>query len=686
MVQALGVWALVLVGRIARDGREKNKMIKVTLPDGSVRELAEPMDGRAFAESIAKSLAKKAIAVKIDGKVKDLVTMIDRDAIVEVVTPTTPDGLEILRHDCAHVMAEAVQELFPGTQVTIGPVIENGFFYDFARAEPFRAEDLEKIEERMREIVDRDEKITREVWPRDEAIAYFKKIGEAYKAEIIEGIPAGEDVSVYRQGNWLDLCRGPHLPSTGKLGKAFRLTKLAGAYWRGDSRNEMLQRIYGTAWATEADLKAYLTMVEEAERRDHRKIGREMDLFHLQEEAQGSVFWHPKGWRVWQALEQYVRRRIDASGYVEVRTPQLLDAKFWEQSGHWGKYRENMFVVPDEVPSTDDDAPIVSGKAKLMAIKPMNCPAHIQIFKQGVKSYRDLPLRMAEFGCCHRNEAHGALHGLMRVRQMTQDDAHIFCREDQIQSETEAFVALLESVYDDMGFTDLNVRLALRPEQRVGSDETWDRAERALADALDALGRKYTLAPGEGAFYGPKLEFHLKDAIGRSWQLGTLQLDFNLPERLDASYIGEDSAKHRPVMLHRAILGSLERFIGILIEHYEGKFPLWLAPVQVVVATITSEADGYAQDVAQALRDAGLRVELDLRNEKINYKVREHSVGKVPVILVAGKREAEERTVSVRRLGSTDQKVQALDEAIRALAAEATPPDQRPAALKAAAE
>ncbi|MGB5948171.1 MAG: threonine--tRNA ligase [Parvibaculum sp.] len=661
-------------------------MIKVTLPDGSVRELAEPMDGRAFAESIAKSLAKKAIALKVDGKVKDLATMIDRDAIVEVVTPTTPDGLEILRHDCAHVMAEAVQELFPGTQVTIGPVIENGFFYDFARAEPFRAEDLEKIEERMREIVDRDEKITREVWPRDEAIAYFRKIGEAYKAEIIEGIPAGEDVSVYRQGNWLDLCRGPHLPSTGKLGKAFKLTKLAGAYWRGDSRNEMLQRIYGTAWATEADLKAYITMVEEAERRDHRKIGREMDLFHLQEEAQGSVFWHPKGWRVWQALEQYVRRRIDASGYVEVRTPQLLDAKFWEQSGHWGKYRENMFVVPDEVPSTDDEAPIVSGKAKLMAIKPMNCPAHIQIFKQGVKSYRDLPLRMAEFGCCHRNEAHGALHGLMRVRQMTQDDAHIFCREDQIQSETEAFVALLESVYEDMGFTDLNVRLALRPEQRVGSDETWDRAERALADALDALGRKYTLAPGEGAFYGPKLEFHLKDAIGRSWQLGTLQLDFNLPERLDASYIGEDSAKHRPVMLHRAILGSLERFIGILIEHYEGKFPLWLAPVQVVVATITSEADGYAEDVAQALRDAGLRVELDLRNEKINYKVREHSVGKVPVILVAGKREAEERTVSVRRLGSTDQKVQALDEAIRALAAEATPPDQRPAALRAAAE
>ena len=661
-------------------------MIKVTLPDGSVREHAEPLSGLAFAESIAKSLAKKALAVKIDGKVKDLSTIIDGDAIVEVVTPATPDGLEILRHDCAHVMAEAVQELFPGTQVTIGPVIENGFFYDFARAEPFKAEDLEAIEAKMREIVDRNETITREVWPRDEAIAYFRKIGEAYKAEIIESIPAGEDVSVYRQGNWLDLCRGPHLPSTGKLGKAFKLTKLAGAYWRGDSRNEMLQRIYGTCWASEPELKAYLQMVEEAERRDHRKIGREMDLFHLQEEAQGSVFWHPKGWRIWQALEQYVRRRIDASGYVEVRTPQLLDSKFWEQSGHWGKYRENMFVVPDEIPSTDDEAPILSGKAKLMAIKPMNCPAHIQIFKQGVKSYRDLPLRMAEFGCCHRNEAHGALHGLMRVRQMTQDDAHIFCTEEQIRGETEAFVSLLESVYEDMGFTDLKVRLALRPEQRVGSDDTWDRAETALAEALKAIGREFTLAPGEGAFYGPKLEFHLKDAIGRSWQLGTLQLDFNLPERLDASYIGEDSAKHRPVMLHRAILGSLERFIGILIEHYEGRFPLWLAPVQVVVATITSEADGYAEEAAAALRAAGLRVELDLRNEKINYKVREHSVGKVPVILVAGKREAEERTVSVRRLGSQDQKVISLDEAIRTLTAEATPPDLRPAKLKAAAE
>ncbi|MDR3499265.1 MAG: threonine--tRNA ligase [Parvibaculum sp.] len=652
-------------------------MIKLTLPDGSVREAAEPLSGFAFAESIAKSLAKKAIGLKIDGKMMDLATVIDRDAKVEVVTPATQDGLELLRHDGAHVMAEAVQELFPGTQVTIGPVIENGFFYDFARPEPFQLSDLEKIEAKMREIVDRDEKITREVWNRDEAVAYFKKIGEHYKAEIIGAIPAGEDVSIYRQGNWLDLCRGPHLPSTGKLGKAFKLTKLAGAYWRGDSRNEMLQRIYGTVWATEAELKAYLTMVEEAERRDHRKIGREMDLFHLQEEAQGSVFWHPKGYHIWQALEQYIRRRIHRAGYVEVKTPQLLDSKFWEQSGHWGKYRENMFVVPDEIPSTDDDAPILSGKAKLMAIKPMNCPAHVQIFKQGVKSYRDLPLRMAEFGCCHRNEPHGALHGLMRVRQMTQDDAHIFCTPDQIQSETEAFVALLESVYEHMGFTGTKLKLATRPAARAGSDEIWDKAEQGLENALRSMGREFEFAPGEGAFYGPKLEFHLKDAIGRSWQLGTLQLDFVVPERLDATYIGEDGAKHTPVMLHRAILGSLERFIGILIENYEGKFPLWLAPVQAVVTTITSDADAYAAEMAGMLKAAGLRVELDIRNEKINYKVREHSVGKVPAIFVAGKREAEERTVSIRRLGSQDQKVQPLDEAIKALIAEATPPDLR---------
>ncbi|MBX3488316.1 threonine--tRNA ligase [Parvibaculum sp.] len=652
-------------------------MIKLKLPDGSVREHEKPLDGLAFAESIAKSLAKKAIAVKLDGKMMDLATVIDRDAAIEVVTRETADGVDLLRHDAAHVMAEAVQELFPGTQVTIGPVIENGFYYDFARAEPFKAEDLEKIEARMREIVDRDEKITREVWKRDDAVAHFKKIGEHYKAEIIESIPAGEDVSIYRQGNWLDLCRGPHLPSTGKLGKAFKLTKLAGAYWRGNSRNEMLQRIYGTCWANDNDLKAYLTMVEEAERRDHRKIGREMELFHLQEEAQGSVFWHAKGYRIWQALEQYIRRRIDAAGYLEVKTPQLLDSKFWEQSGHWSKFRENMFVVPDEIPSTDEEAPVLSGKAKLMAIKPMNCPAHVQIFKQGVKSYRDLPLRMAEFGCCHRNEPHGALHGLMRVRQMTQDDAHIFCREDQITAESVAFCELLLSVYRDLGFDQVKVRLATRPDVRAGEDAVWDRAEKGLADAVEAAGLEYTVAPGEGAFYGPKLEFHLKDAIGRTWQCGTIQLDFVLPERLDASYIGEDSARHRPVMLHRAILGSMERFIGILIENYEGRFPLWLAPVQAVVTTITSDADPYAEEMLQAMRAAGLRVEIDLRNEKINYKVREHSVAKVPAIFVAGRREAEERTVSIRRLGSQQQETLPLEAAIKALVEEATPPDLR---------
>ena len=652
-------------------------MIKLKLPDGSVREHEKPLDGLAFAESIAKSLAKKAVAIKLDGQMKDLSTVIDRDAAVEIVTRETPDGVDLLRHDASHVMAEAVQELFPGTQVTIGPVIENGFYYDFARAEPFKAEDLEKIEARMREIVDRDEKITREVWDRDEAVEYFRKIGEIYKAEIIASIPGGEPVSIYRQGNWLDLCRGPHLPSTGKLGKAFKLTKLAGAYWRGDSRNEMLQRIYGTCWANDNDLKAYLTMVEEAERRDHRKIGREMELFHLQEEAQGSVFWHAKGYRIWQALEQYIRRRVDAAGYLEVKTPQLLDSKFWEQSGHWSKFRENMFVVPDEIPSTDEDAPVLSGKAKLMAIKPMNCPAHVQIFKQGVKSYRDLPLRMAEFGCCHRNEPHGALHGLMRVRQMTQDDAHIFCREDQITAESVAFCELLLSVYRDLGFPEVKVRLAMRPDVRAGEDAVWDRAEKGLADAVEAAGLDYTVAPGEGAFYGPKLEFHLKDAIGRTWQCGTIQLDFVLPERLDASYIGEDSARHRPVMLHRAILGSMERFIGILIENHEGRFPLWLAPVQAVVTTITSDADPYAEEMLQAMRAAGLRAEIDLRNEKINYKVREHSVAKVPAIFVAGRREAEERTVSIRRLGSQQQETLPLDAAIKALVEEATPPDLR---------
>jgi threonyl-tRNA synthetase len=652
-------------------------MINLKLPDGSVREIEKPVDGLAFAESIAKSLAKKAVAIKIDGQMKDLSTVIEKDAEVEIVTRETPDGVDLLRHDASHVMAEAVQELFPGTQVTIGPVIENGFYYDFARAEPFKAEDLEKIEARMREIVDRDEKITREVWDRDEAVEYFKKIGEIYKAEIIASIPGDEPVSIYRQGNWLDLCRGPHLPSTGKLGKAFKLTKLAGAYWRGDSRNEMLQRIYGTCWANDNDLKAYLTMVEEAEKRDHRKIGQEMDLFHFQPEAQGSVFWHPKGFVIYNQLEAYIRRRLNASGYQEVKTPQLMASKFWEQSGHWGKYRENMFVVPDEIPNTEDDAPVLSGEADLMAIKPMNCPAHVQIFNQGITSYRDLPMRMAEFGCCHRNEPHGALHGLMRVRQMTQDDAHIFCTEEQIQSETEHFVNLLYAVYQDMGFSDVVIKLATRPENFGGTIERWDAAEKALGDALRATGYDFVIAEGEGAFYAPKLEFHLKDAIGRSWQVGTLQLDYVLPERLDATYVAEDGSRKYAVMLHRAILGTLERFIGIMIESCAGKLPMWLTPVQAVVATITADADAYAEKVAAELRAAGLRVELDVRNEKINYKVREHSVGKVPAILVAGKREAEEGTLSVRRLGSQDQKTMALGDVVKALRDEATPPDLR---------
>ncbi|MEQ8267948.1 MAG: threonine--tRNA ligase [Parvibaculum sp.] len=652
-------------------------MIKLKLPDGSVREHEAPLDGLAFAESIAKSLAKKAVAIKIDGQMKDLSTVIDRDAAVEIVTRETPDGVDLLRHDASHVMAEAVQELFPGTQVTIGPVIENGFYYDFARAEPFKAEDLEKIEQRMREIVDRDETITREVWDRDEAVDYFRKIGEIYKAEIIASIPGDEPVSIYRQGNWLDLCRGPHLPSTGKLGKAFKLTKLAGAYWRGDSRNEMLQRIYGTCWANDNDLKAYLTMVEEAEKRDHRKIGQEMDLYHFQPEAQGSVFWHPKGFVIYNQLEAYIRRRLNASGYREVKTPQLMASKFWEQSGHWGKYRENMFVVPDEIPNTDDDAPVLSGDADLMAIKPMNCPAHVQIFNQGIKSYRDLPMRMAEFGCCHRNEPHGALHGLMRVRQMTQDDAHIFCTEEQIQSETEHFVNLLYAVYEDMGFSDVVIKLATRPENFGGTIERWNAAEKALGDALRATGHDFVIAEGEGAFYAPKLEFHLKDAIGRSWQVGTLQLDYVLPERLDATYVAEDGSRKYAVMLHRAILGTLERFIGIMIESCAGRMPMWLAPVQAVVTTITSDADEYAEEMLKKLRDAGIRAELDLRNEKINYKVREHSVAKVPAIFVAGKREAEEGTVSVRRLGSQQQQTMVLDEAIKALAEEATPPDLR---------
>jgi len=652
-------------------------MITLTLPDGATRQFDEPLTGIAFAESISKSLAKKALALKINGEAVDLATVIDSDCEIAVLTASDEEGVDLMRHDCAHVLAEAVQELFPDTQVTIGPVIENGFYYDFARETPFSLDDLEKIEARMRDIVDRDEEIIREVWNRDEAIAHFRDIGEIYKADIIASIPAGEDVSVYRQGDWKDLCRGPHLPSTGKLGKAFKLTKLAGAYWRGDSNNEMLQRIYGTCWGNEKDLKSYLHMVEEAEKRDHRKLGRDMDLFHLQEEAQGSVFWHAKGYTIWQSLEQYIRRRLTENDYQEVKTPQILDKKFWEQSGHWDKFRENMFVVPDEVPSLEDEKAVLSGEGELMALKPMNCPAHVQIFKQGIKSYRDLPLRMAEFGCCHRNEPHGALHGLMRVRQMTQDDAHIFCREDQIISEAVDFCNLVKQVYTDLGFEDVSVKLALRPELRAGGDDVWDRAEDGLRAALKAANLDWEELPGEGAFYGPKIEYHLRDAIGRTWQCGTLQLDFVLPERLDASYVGEDGNKHRPVMLHRAVLGTLERFIGIMLESYAGKLPLWLAPDQIMVCPITTEADSYGVTVMEALKEAGLRVGIDLRNEKINYKVREHSVSKIPVILAVGGREAEGRTVSMRRLGSKESQILSLDEAVQMLAAEATPPDLR---------
>ena len=652
-------------------------MPEITLPDGSTRSFDGPVTGAGVAEDISRSLAKKAVAVKIDGDLRDIFEPIEQDAAVEIITRDTEDGLDLIRHDAAHLLAQAVQALFPGTQVTIGPVIEDGFYYDFAREEPFSTEDFEKIERKMAELVDADLPTRREVMDRDAAVAHFESIGETYKAELIRDLPEAEEIRIYHHGDWHDLCRGPHLPSTKHIGKAFKLMKLAGAYWRGNSNNEMLQRIYGTAWQTEKDLKAYLHRLEEAEKRDHRKLGREMDLFHLQEEAQGSVFWHPKGYTMWLALENYIRRRLDGADYVEVKTPQLLDAKFWEQSGHWAKFRENMFVVPDEVPNTEDDAPVLSGDAKLMAIKPMNCPAHVQIFKQGIKSYRDLPVRMAEFGCCHRNEPHGALHGIMRVRQFTQDDAHIFCREDQITGESVAFCELLSVIYTDLGFPELEVKLATRPELRAGEDAVWDKAEHDLEEALKATGLAYDILPGEGAFYGPKLEFHLKDAIGRTWQCGTLQLDFVLPERLDATYVGEDGGRYRPVMLHRAILGSMERFLGILIENHAGKMPLWLAPTQVVVATITTDANDYAEQAAVELRAAGLRVETDLRNEKINYKVREHSHAKVPVIAVVGAREAEESKVSLRRLGSKQSTVMTLAEAKSQLADEALPPDQK---------
>lgn len=649
--------------------------ITLTLPDGSVREFDTTVTGMAVAESIAKSLAKAAIAIEVDGELRDLSREVEGDAKIRLITKKDEEALPLIRHDCAHVLAQAVQELFPGTQVTIGPNIENGFFYDFAREEPFTPEDFPAIEKRMRQIIERGEAFEREVWDRDAAIAFFQDKGEAYKAELIQDLPADETITIYKQGDWLDLCRGPHMPTTRHVGEAFKLMSVAGAYWRGDSNNAMLTRIYGTAWRSKDELNDYLTMLEEAEKRDHRKLGREMDLFHLQEEAQGSVFWHPKGYVIYNQMEAYIRRRVNAAGYKEIKTPQLIDNKLWEASGHWGKYRENMFVVPDVVPNTDEDGPVFKEEpTKFMALKPMNCPAHVQVFNQGIKSYRDLPLRLAEFGCCHRNEAHGALHGLMRVRQMTQDDAHIFCTEDQIESESVAFCDLVRNVYNDMGFDDVRVVLALRPDVRAGSDETWDKAEEGLRQALTNAGLAFEEEEGEGAFYGPKVEFHIRDAIGRSWQCGTLQLDFVLPERLDATYIGEDGNRHRPVMLHRAVIGTLERFIGILIESYAGKLPLWLAPVQCVVATITEDANEYATKLHRRLTEAGIRAELDLRNEKINYKVREHSLQKVANLFVVGKREAEEGTVAIRRLGSNAQDMQNADAAINALVEQAKAP------------
>ena len=635
--------------------------VTITLPDGSTRSFDAPVTGAALAADIGPGLAKAALAIRLNGEVRDLSWLIEHDAEVSIITRKDEDALELVRHDAAHVMAQAVQELYPGTQVTIGPSIENGFYYDFSRDEPFTPDDLEKIETRMRDIIAADEPFVREVWDRDDAIRKFTDMGEKYKAELIEGLPHDEDVSVYRQGKWFDLCRGPHLPSTGHVGKGFKLLKLAGAYWRGDHRNAMLQRIYGTAWRDEKELAAHLHRLEEAEKRDHRRLGREMDLFHFQEEAIGSAFWHPKGWTLYRVIERYMRARLESAGYVEVKTPTLYDRVLWEKSGHWEKFREHMFTA-----DTEDD--------RTLAVKPMNCPGHVQIFRQGIKSYRDLPLRMAEFGSCHRYEPSGALHGLMRVRAFVQDDAHIFCTEDQVTSETKAFCDLLQSVYADFGFTDVVVKFSDRPDVRAGDDAVWDKAEGALKAAVEEAGLDYTLNPGEGAFYGPKLEFVLRDAIGRDWQCGTLQVDFVLPERLDADYVADDGNKRRPVMLHRAILGSFERFIGILIENYSGRMPLWLAPVQVTVATITGAADGYAREVVETLTAAGIRAELDIRNEKINYKVREHSLAKIPLIMVVGAQELESRSVALRRLGGKDQEILALDEAVARLKQESAPP------------
>ncbi len=664
------------------------EMISLTLPDGSVREVARGTTGADVAASIGPGLAKAALAARLDGRIVDLGLPIEADANLALITSRDEaEALELARHDFAHVLAEAVQALFPGTQITFGPSTDDGFYYDFAPAPgrgPFTEEELPAIEQAMRAIIAADKPLRREVWPREQLISRWKQQGESFKAEWAAELPGDEPLTVYWSGDdWLDMCRGPHLPSTGKLAPdGFKLTRVSGAYWRGDQANAMLSRIYGTGWLNRKQLDQHLTRLEEAAKRDHRKLGREMDLFHLQEEAHGSVFWHPNGFVIYRALEAYLRRRLDAAGYQEVKTPQIMDARQWEQSGHWGKYRENMFVIPDEVPNTEDEGPVVSAEAKWMALKPMNCPAHVLIFRQGIKSYRDLPLRLAEMGCCHRNEPHGALHGLMRVRQFTQDDAHIFCREDQLVSEVAAFCDLLDTVYKHLGFDDYAIKLALRPEKRIGSDAMWDWAEQSLRDAVKATGRDndnwgWEELPGEGAFYAPKLEFHLTDAIGRTWQVGTIQTDTVLPERLDASYVGEDGQRHRPVMLHRAILGSYERFIGILIEHFAGRFPLWLAPVQAVVATIVSDADDYAGTVAAALRNAGIRTETDLRNEKINLKVREHSLTKAAYMLVLGRREAEEGTVALRNLAGGEQKVMPLAQAVALLAAEATPPDLR---------
>jgi threonyl-tRNA synthetase len=667
-----------------RKSNPVSEMFRITLPDGSVREVAPGTTPADIAAAIGPGLAKAALAARVDGDLRDAMRPFDGDANLALVTARDEkDALELARHDFAHVLAEAVQSLFPGTQITFGPSTDDGFYYDFApKDRPFTEEDLPAIEAEMRKIIAADKPIKREVWSREQLITRWREQGESFKAEWAAELPEHEELTVYWSGgDWLDMCRGPHLASTGKLDpQAFKLTRVSGAYWRGDQANAMLSRIYGTGWLNKKQLDQHLFRLEEAAKRDHRKIGQEMDLFHLQSEAQGSVFWHPKGFILWRQLEAYMRRRLDAAGYVEVKTPQLMDARQWEQSGHWGKYRENMFIVPDEIPNAEEEGPILSGKAELMALKPMNCPAHVLIFRQGIKSYRDLPIRMAEFGCCHRNEPHGALHGIMRVRQFTQDDAHIFVREDQQIEEIKAFCDLLDSIYRDLGFENYAIKLALRPDKRFGSDEMWDRAEQTLRDAVEATGRAtadygWEELPGEGAFYAPKLEFHLTDAIGRTWQVGTMQADTVLPERLDASYVGEDGNRHRPVMLHRAILGTFERFLGILIEHHAGRFPLWLAPVQAVVATIVSDADDYAKEVTAKLAAAGLRVETDLRNEKINYKVREHSLAKVPNLLVVGKREAEEGTVALRQLGSERQQMLSLDEAIAMLRKDATPPD-----------